>query len=209
MGTMYPSERFNAWSHLAGSVLAVAGTVLLLIKAGGAHAVLPVVSVGIYGASLILLYLGSTLYHSIRAPGVKRVLQKLDHCAIYILIAGSYTPFALVSLGGGWGWSLFGVSWGLALLGIAQELTLGRRTRVVSLILYVVMGWLVLVAIVPLMEALSGAALAWLAAGGVLYSVGIYWFVNDERIRHGHGIWHLFVLGGSVCQFVCVYFYVA
>ena len=113
------------------------------------------------------------------------------------------------SLRGAWGWSLFGVSWGLALFGLVQELTLGRRTRVLSLVFYVVMGWLALVAIVPLVRVLSPAALAWLVAGGLFYSVGIYWFIHDEKIRHGHGIWHLFVLAGSVCQFVCVYKYAA
>ena len=125
------------------------------------------------------------------------------------MIAGSYTPFALVTLRGAWGWSLFGVSWGLAVFGIIQELTLGRRTRLLSMILYVVMGWLVLVALPPLIESLPSGGLFWLALGGILYSVGIYWFLNDEKIRHGHGIWHLFVLGGSVCQFVSVLFYVA
>ena len=204
---MYVTERFNAWSHLVGAVLAVAGAVFLILKAADAPGALPVVSVSIYSATLIALYLGSTLYHSVRPSGAKRALQKFDHCAIYLLIAGSYTPFALLTLGGAWGWSLFGVSWGLAAFGIVQELTLGRRTRTLSLILYVLMGWLVLVAMVPLVHALSTPALVWLVAGGVLYSAGVYWFVNDERIRHGHGIWHLFVLGGSICQFVCVYLY--
>ena len=209
MARMYPSERFNAWSHLVGTALAVAGTTLLLIKAAGGGSALAVTSASIYGAALVVLYLCSTLYHSVPAGRAKRVLQKFDHCAIYLLIAGSYTPFSLLSLRGAWGWSLFGVSWGLALFGLVQELTLGRRTRVLSLVLYVVMGWLALVAIVPLVRVLSPAALAWLVAGGLFYSVGIYWFIHDEKIRHGHGIWHLFVLAGSVCQFVCVYRYAA
>jgi hemolysin III len=158
---------------------------------------------------LFVLYAISTLYHSARNPRVKAVLQKCDHSAIYLLIAGSYTPFTLVTLRGPWGWSLFGVSWGLAALGIVQELTLGRRTRSVSMVLYVLMGWLALVAVHPLLQALPAAGTAWLVAGGVIYSAGIYFFINDERIRHGHGIWHLFVLAGSLCQFVSVARYVA
>jgi hemolysin III len=168
-----------------------------------------VVSFSVYGAMLFVLYAISTLYHSVRSPRVKAVLQKCDHSAIYLLIAGSYTPFTLVTLRGPWGWSLFGVSWGLAALGIVQELTLGRRTRSVSMVLYVLMGWLALVAVRPLVQALPAAGTAWLVAGGIIYSAGIYFFINDERIRHGHGIWHLFVLAGSLCQFVSVARYVA
>lgn len=204
---MYRGERFNAYSHLIGLVLALAGTVLLLLKTAS-HSATAITAVAVYGASLILLYGGSTLYHSIRARHAKNILQKFDHCAIYLLIAGSYTPFTLITLQGGWGWSIFGVSWGLALFGIVQELTLGRKTRVLSLILYVLMGWLVVVAVWPLIHRLSLWGLFWLVAGGVLYSAGIYWFVNDEKIRHGHGIWHLFVLAGSLAHFIAVYAYV-
>jgi hemolysin III len=168
-----------------------------------------VVSFSVYGAMLCALYGISTLYHSVRRPRLKAILQKCDHSAIYLLIAGSYTPFTLVTLRGPWGWSLFGVSWGLAALGIVQELTLGRRTRSVSMVLYVLMGWLALVAVRPLVTALPAAGTAWLLAGGIIYSAGIYFFINDERIRHGHGIWHLFVLAGSLCQFVSVARYVA
>lgn len=207
---MYIGERFNAYSHLAGAVLAITGMVLLLIKAVGTLDVYKVVSAAAYGACLIVLYVGSTIYHSVPQPKVKAVLQKIDHCAIYLLIAGSYTPFTLVTLQGAWGWSLFGVSWGLALFGIIQELTISRRSekRLLSLILYVLMGWLVLVAIYPLVKTLPPEGMFWLVLGGLLYSAGIYWFINDTKIKHGHGIWHLFVLGGSLAQFVCVYFYV-
>ncbi|MFS6937718.1 PAQR family membrane homeostasis protein TrhA [Neisseria animaloris] len=207
---MYIGERFNAYSHLAGAVLAITGMVLLLIKAVGTLDVYKVVSAAAYGACLIVLYVGSTIYHSVPQPKAKAVLQKIDHCAIYLLIAGSYTPFTLVTLQGAWGWSLFGVSWGLALFGIIQELTISRRSekRLLSLILYVLMGWLVLVAIYPLVKTLPPEGMFWLVLGGLLYSAGIYWFINDTKIKHGHGIWHLFVLGGSLAQFVCVYFYV-
>ncbi|MCS4534441.1 PAQR family membrane homeostasis protein TrhA [Neisseria montereyensis] len=207
---MYVGERFNAYSHLAGTLLAVLGLVLLLVKAAATADVYKVVSAAAYGICLVILYAGSTVYHSVRKPETKAMLQKLDHCAIYLLIAGSYTPFSLVSLHGTWGWWLFGVSWGLAVFGIAQELTIGRKSekRLLSLILYVLMGWLVVVAIYPLVQNLSSAGLFWLVLGGLLYSGGIYWFVNDEKIKHGHGIWHLFVLGGSLAQFISIYFYV-
>ncbi len=122
------------------------------------------------------------------------------HSAIYLLIAGSYTPFTLVTVCGRWGWSLFGVNWELAALGITQELTLGRRTCSVSMVLYVLTDWLVLVAIRPLIHTLPATGATWLVAGGVIYSAGIYFFINDERVRHGHGIWHLFVRAGSLCS---------
>jgi len=206
---MHFGERFNSISHLIGTVLSVAGLAALVTMASFEGDPYKVVSFAVYGAMLFALYAISTLYHWARNPRVKAVLQKCDHSAIYLLIAGSYTPFTLVTLRGPWGWSLFGVSWGLALFGIVQELTLGRRTRSVSMVLYVLMGWLALVAVRPLVSALPPAGTAWLVAGGVIYSAGIYFFINDERIRHGHGIWHLFVLAGSLCQFVSVARYVA
>ena len=206
---MHVGERFNSITHLVGAVLSVAGLSVLVTMGALQGDAYKVVSFSVYGAMLCVLYAISTLYHSARTPLLKAVLQKCDHSAIYLLIAGSYTPFTLVTLRGPWGWSLFGVSWGLAALGIAQELTLGRRTRVVSMTLYVLMGWLALVAIRPLIHALPAAGTAWLLAGGIIYSIGIYFFINDERIRHGHGIWHLFVLAGSLCQFVSVARYVA
>ncbi|WP_250525411.1 hemolysin III family protein [Caballeronia sp. GAWG2-1] len=206
---MYIGERFNSISHLIGTVLSIAGLVALVVMGALDGDAYKVVSFAIYGAMLCALYLISTLYHCVRSPRLKSILQKCDHSAIYLLIAGSYTPFTLVTLRGPWGWSLFGVSWGLAVLGITQELTLGRRTRSVSMVLYVLMGWLALVAVRPLVTALPPAGTAWLVAGGVIYSAGIYFFINDERIRHGHGIWHLFVLAGSLCQFVSVARYVA
>ncbi|MBC8737787.1 hemolysin III family protein [Paraburkholderia sp. UCT31] len=202
-------ERLNSITHLVGAVLSVVGLATLVTMGTLAGDAYKVVSFAVYGAMLFVLYAISTLYHGVSHPRLKAVLQKCDHSAIYLLIAGSYTPFTLVTLRGPWGWSLFGVSWGLAALGIVQELTLGRRTRSVSMVLYVLMGWLALVAVHPLVQALPAAGTAWLVAGGVIYSAGIYFFINDERIRHGHGIWHLFVLAGSLCQFVSVARYVA
>jgi hemolysin III len=206
---MHFGERFNSATHLVGTVLSVAGVATLVTMAAMERDPYKIVSFAVYGAMLLVLYTISTLYHWVRNPRAKAVLQKCDHSAIYLLIAGSYTPFTLVTLRGPWGWSLFGVSWGLAALGIVQELTLGRRTRSVSMVIYVMMGWLALVAIRPLVSALPPAGTAWLLAGGLIYSAGIYFFINDERIRHGHGIWHLFVLGGSLCQFVSIARYVA
>ncbi|MDN0077266.1 hemolysin III family protein [Crenobacter sp. SG2303] len=204
---MYYGERFNGVSHLAGTILSVVALVALIWSASVQGDPWKIVSFTLYGSTLVVLYLISTLYHSVKGRA-KAVLQKFDHSAIYLLIAGSYTPYCLVTLRGPWGWTLFGISWGLALFGIIQEVTLGRRTRVLSMILYVMMGWLVLVAIKPLVTTLSTPGLVWLAAGGIIYSIGIYWFLNDEKIRHGHGIWHLFVLGGSLCQFISVFWFV-
>ena len=207
---MYVGERFNAYSHLLGALLSTVGCVLLLTKAAASSAPLSIISAAAYGACLIVLYVGSTVYHSVRQSALKNALQKFDHCAIYLLIAGSYTPFSLITLNGAWGWSLFGVSWGLAAFGIVQELTVSRNSekRLLSMLVYVVMGWMVLVAIYPLFNTLSGWGLFWLALGGVLYSGGIYWFINDDKIKHGHGIWHVFVLLGSLAQFISIYFYV-
>ena len=206
---MYHGERFNAYSHLIGALLAILATVLLVIKAVG-QGELAVVAASVYGGALIFLYVVSTLYHSVRPQLAKTVLQKFDHCAIYLLIAGSYTPFTLVTLNGPWGWSLFGVSWGLCVFGIIQELTIGLRSpsRWLSMVIYVLMGWLVVVAIAPLLKNLAGWGLFWLVAGGLAYSGGIYWFIKDTQIKHGHGIWHIFVLLGSLFQFICSYFYV-
>lgn len=205
---MYRGERFNSISHLAGASLATAGTVLLLVTAAHQGDPWKIVSFAIYGAALVALYVFSTLYHSLRGRA-KEVLRKFDHCGIYLLIAGSYTPFALVSLRGAWGWSLLGVVWALALLGIAQEIWLAKGNRVLSLAIYLLMGWLAVVAVAPLWQALTPAGFGWLLAGGALYTVGIAFYATDHKLRHGHGIWHLFVLGGSACHFLTVLLYVA
>jgi len=205
---MYYSERFNSYSHLAGTGLAIAGSAVLIVLAARLGDPWKIVSFSIYGAMLVALYLFSTLYHSVRGRA-KDVLRKFDHCSIYLLIAGSYTPFTLVSLRGAWGWSLLGVVWGLALLGILQEIWLAKGARVLSLVIYVLMGWLALVAAAPLWNALTPAGFAWLAAGGACYTLGIVFYATDHKVRHGHGVWHLFVLGGSSCHFFTVLFYVA
>ena len=204
---MYRGEKFNALSHLVGAVLALAGTVVLIVLAALSGDPWKIVSVSIYGATLILLYSFSTLYHSLRSRA-KDILRKLDHHGIYLLIAGTYTPFCLVTLRGPWGWSLFGVVWGLATLGILQELRPAKGARVLSVVIYVVMGWVVLAALVPLLRALGPAGFAWLAAGGVLYTVGIIFYALDSRVTHAHGIWHLFVLAGSAAHYVAILRYV-
>ncbi|NYT59558.1 hemolysin III family protein [Alcaligenaceae bacterium] len=205
---MYYGERFNSISHLTGAVLALIGGILLVIFAAGLGDPWKVISFSVYGAMLLSLYLASTLYHSLRGRA-KRIWCKFDHCAIYLLIAGSYTPFALVSLRGAWGWTLFGVVWGLALFGIAQEIWLAKGRRLLSLLIYVAMGWLAIIAAVPLINALSWEGFRWLLLGGVVYTVGIIFYVTDEKWRYGHGVWHLFVMGGSACHYFTVMFYVA
>jgi hemolysin III len=206
---VYHGEKLNTFTHLIGSALAIAGLSILVTVAVLQGDPWKVFSFSVYGATLVLLYSFSTVYHAVQNPRAKAILQKLDHNAIYLLIAGSYTPIALVTLRGPWGWTLFGLSWGLALLGIVQELVIGHRTRRLSMVLYVLMGWLVVIAIQPLMRAMPTAGLLWLVAGGLVYSLGIYFYIHGERVRHFHGVWHLFVLGGSVCHFLCILLYVA
>jgi hemolysin III len=204
---MYHGERFNAWTHLVGALLSVAGAVWLLVLAAWSGDAWKVVSVAIYGVALVILYSASTLYHSLRGPA-KRIFKKLDHLSIYLLIAGSYTPFCLVTLRGPWGWTLFAIVWTLAAVGMLQEIKPRSEARVMSLVIYAVMGWIVLVAIEPLIAGLGMAGFIWLAAGGILYTVGIVFYAFDERFRHWHGIWHLFVMAGSLAHFVAVLRYV-
>lgn len=205
---MYFGERFNGYSHLAGFLLALSGAALLIVLGALQADAWKIVSFSIYGVTLILLYGFSTLYHSTRGR-VKNFFRKLDHDAIYLLIAGSYTPFALVSLRGPWGWSLLGVVWGLAFLGIMQEFLLGKRTRVLSLLIYMLMGWVALVAVIPLIAALTPAGFAWLVGGGLLYTVGIVFYLYDDKYDHWHGIWHLFVIAGSAAHYLAILWYVA
>lgn len=205
---MYYGERFNGYSHLCGVLLAIAGAAVLITLGAMQGDAWKVVSFSIYGATLIALYGSSTLYHSTRGRA-KDIFRKLDHSAIYLLIAGTYTPFTLVTLGGGWGWSLFGVVWGLAVFGIVQELALKSQKRMLSLYLYIGMGWVAVIGVLPLIEALTWAGFAWVVAGGVVYTVGTIFYFYDERFKHWHGIWHLFVLGGSVLHYFAILNYVA
>ncbi|ANF88792.1 PAQR family membrane homeostasis protein TrhA [Pseudomonas sp. M5A4_2d] len=204
---MYHGERFNAWSHLVGAVAAFVGAVWMLVVASLDGSPWKIVSVAIYGFTLLVLYSASTVYHSVQGRR-KAIMQKVDHFSIYLLIAGSYTPFCLVTLRGPWGWTLFGIVWGLAVIGILQEIKPRSEARILSIVIYAVMGWIVLVAVKPLMAALGTAGFVWLASGGVLYTVGIIFFALEDRLRHSHGIWHLFVIGGSLLHFVAIMHYV-
>jgi hemolysin III len=155
----------------------------------------------------VVLYSALTIYHSVQGRA-KVIMQKVDHLSIYLLIAGSYTPFCLVTLRGPWGWSLLGTAWGLAVIGLLQEIKPRSEARVLSLIIYAVMGWIVLVAVKPLIAILGTDGFTWLAAGGVFYTVGIIFFANDNRFRYWHGIWHLFVMTGSLLHFIAVWRFV-
>ncbi len=205
---MHYGEKFNAISHFLGAVMALAGCVWLMLVAVHTGDPWKIVSFAVYSVMLLMLYVVSTLYHSTRGVA-KDVLRKFDHCMIYLLIAGTYTPFTLVTLRGMWGWSLFITVWALALLGVAQELWLNKKNRLLSMVIYLLMGWLVLAALLPLIRALSWHGFLWLAAGGVLYTAGIAFYATDHKVRHGHGVWHLFVLAGSCCHYCAVLFYVA
>ncbi len=196
-------EIANVVTHGIGVLLSVGAGAVLIALASLQAGIREMISVAIFSASLVLLYSASTLYHAARHPATKARLKVLDHCAIFILIAGTYTPFTIAAIRGGWGWSLFGVIWGMALIGIVFKLFFTGRFKVLSTAMYIGMGWLVVIALVPLVQALSGAGLAWLVAGGVLYTAGTL-FYHRESIPYSHAIWHGFVLAGSSCHFVAV-----
>jgi hemolysin III len=193
--------------HGIGVGLAIAALVVMAVFSSMRGTVWHVVSCSIYGATLVLLFSASTLYHSIPWPRVKRTLKILDHSAIYLLIAGTYTPFLLGPLKGPWGWSLFGVIWGLALGGVAFKLFFAGRFKLLSTLIYVGLGWIVVVAIRPLWHSLPLGGLLWLVAGGVFYTVGTVFYLG-RRIPYNHAIWHVFVLAGSLCHFFSVLLYV-
>ncbi len=198
-------ERFHSITHGIGAALSIAGLGLLLILAvthGTSH---HVVSFSIYGASLVLLYTASTLYHSTRTPQAKRLFRVLDHAAIYLLISGTYTPFLLIPSEGRGGRVLLIVIWGLALIGVSFKFAFMHRFQGLSLLTYLLMGWLSVGALRQLVTHLSLTGVSWLIAGGVLYTVGVI-FYSSKRIRYGHAIWHLFVLGGSTCHYLAVLF---
>jgi hemolysin III len=200
---MIYGERFNSISHLAGALLA-SGAALSLVKIAAAHGdAYKLVGFSVFGATLVLLYVASTLFHSAQGAAKLR-FAKFDYCAIYLLIAGTYTPFALVTLRGGWGFALLAAVWGLALLGIGRILKSAPGRDKPSPAVYAAMGWAGMITLIPLTERMQHQGLFWLLFGGLLYSAGVYFYANDHRIRHGHGIWHLFVLGGSTSHYVAV-----
>jgi hemolysin III len=194
-------------THAVGGLLAAVGLTLLVLFAGRSHDARRMVSVSIYGASLVLLYCASTCYHYVRSPRLKRRLKILDHASIYLLIAGNYTPILLVSMRGAWGWSLFGVVWGLAITGAVLKLFFVDRFTALSTSMYVAMGWLAVIGFKPLIAAVPVTGMIWLVAGGLSYTFGVGFYVWD-RLPFNHAIWHLFVIAGSVCHFIAVFFYV-
>lgn len=207
MGYTVGEEIANSITHGIGAALSIAGLTLLVVLAAIYGDVWRVVSFSIYGSSLVLLYLCSTLYHSIQHPKTKRILRIFDHSAIYLLIAGSYTPFTLVSMRGPWGWSLFGVVWGLALLGIAFKTVFIGKYEKLATAAYVLMGWLVVIAFKEMLVVVPPGGIVWLVIGGVVYTLGVL-FYAWEKLPYNHAIWHLFVLGGSVCHFFAILFHV-
>ena len=204
---MIKEETINAVTHGARAVLGAAGLAVLVALAALRGDAWHVVSCAIYGATLVLLFTSSTLYHSFRGPRVKHVFRVIDHSSIYLLIAGTYTPFLLVSLRGGWGWSLFGVVWGLALAGIAFQVFFVDRFRLAQTLIYLGMGWLVVVATRPLLQRVPLGGLLWLLAGGLSYTLGAVFYLW-KKLPYHHGIWHLFVLAGSVCHYFAILLYV-
>jgi len=201
------AETANSITHGLGVLLSVAALVLLTVSAASRGTARDVAGGAVFGATLVLLYTMSTLYHAVRAPRAKRVFHILDHSAIYLLIAGTYTPFCLSTLRGPWGWSLFGTVWGLAALGVAFKSVYTGRFEFLSTAVYLAMSWMVMVAAKPLWRALPRGGLAWLLAGGGCYTVGVV-FYSWRRLRFHHAVWHLFVLAGSLCHVAAVYGFV-
>ena len=195
-------ELANALTHGAGAIASAVGAVVLVVLASLNGDAWQIVGSAVFGATLVLLYTASTVYHAVRTPHVKARLKVLDHCAIYLLIAGTYTPFTLVGLRGGWGWSLFGAVWALAVAGVVFKLFFIERFHLLSTALYVAMGWMVVVAAVPMVQRLSPATLAWMVAGGLAYTSGTLFY--HSRRPYAHAVWHLFVIAGSVCHFAAV-----
>ncbi|MCK9557107.1 MAG: hemolysin III family protein [Candidatus Cloacimonetes bacterium] len=195
-----PEEVANAITHGIGVGLAIAALVVLVVFAARINDTWKVVSFSIYGTTMIILFLSSTLYHSFPQPYVKRFFRILDHSSIFLLIAGTYTPVTIGTMRGGWGWALFGVIWGLTLLGIVLKIFAMKKLKLVSLVVYLLMGWIIVIAIKPLMESVPPMFLTWMLLGGFAYTFGVIFYVAKKMPYH-HAVWHLFVLAGSVCHF--------
>lgn len=200
-------EIANLLTHGIGLGLAIAGTAFLVTRAAQMKDGFRIVSYSIFGASMIFLYLASSMYHALWHPQMKKIMRRLDHGAIFFAIAGTYTPIMLVSLQGALGWTFFGIVWGLGLVGVSFKLVFGHRYEAVSLTAYILMGWLVVFVVKPIYLALSGPGLWLLFAGGISYTAGTIFYAMP-RLPYHHMIWHLFVLGGSICHFLCIYLYV-
>jgi hemolysin III len=202
------NEIANAVTHGIGTVFAVAALVILVVFAGSYGDLWHIISVAIYGSTLVILYLTSTLYHSFQGRRVKHIFRILDHSAIYLLIAGTYTPFTLVTLRGALSWTVFAIIWTMALSGVVLKVLFIKKFAILFIIFYLLMGWLVLFTIKPLLLNLPGGGLIWLITGGVFYSLGVIFYIIGKKRLLYHAIWHLFVLGGSICHFFSILFYV-
>ncbi|MEN6331360.1 MAG: hemolysin III family protein [Smithella sp.] len=200
-------EILNSVTHGTGAVVSIAGLALLIFFSNLYGQTSHIVSCTIFGVALVLLYTASTLYHSFRKPDIKQILKIVDHSCIYILIAGTYTPFMLVVVRGVLGWSIFAVVWSLTILGILFKIFFVNRFKIVSTLAYILMGWLIVFAIEPLFQTLPDGGIAWLVSGGLAYTLGTI-FYAWKKLPFNHAIWHLFVLAGSTCHFMAVLFYV-
>lgn len=207
---MYYGEKFNSITHLVGAVLAVMGFGALLTKAVDHGDTAMIVSFSIFGLTLVLLYTASTLYHSFHPPRLKTIFRKLDHVSIYLLIAGTYTPYMMVSLGEGKGPLMLTFVWTLAIIGLLLDVLMPRRMETLQIIIYLVMGWVCTLEFSNLQASISPPGIVLLTLGGIAYTVGVIFYVLDglNKLRHAHGIWHLFVLCGSICHFASIFGYV-
>lgn len=207
---MYYGEKLNSITHLVGAILALVGFGVLLTIAFQEYNWRTIVSFIVFGITLILLYTMSTLYHSLHPPKVKKIFQQLDHVSIYLLIAGTYTPYMLLTLEGNGGTLMLALVWGLALIGLVIDILVVKRIEWLQIIIYLAMGWICIFKYSALQAAIPGAGIIWLTVGGLAYTVGIIFYVLDDlnKIRHAHGIWHLFVLAGSISHFISIAFYV-
>ncbi len=205
-GLLLGDEWANCLTHGAGLLLSVVGLILLIQTPLQENNSWRLLIFAVYGMSLVFLYAASTCYHALKKPKIKKILRKVDHCAIYLLIAGSYTPFSLMVLGDVLGWTLFIVVWCLAFFGIFYKIFFFHHSKVFSTVLYLFMGWLVVLVAEPLIERFHIHGLGWLVGGGLFYSMGVIFFIFDKR-KFYHAIWHLFVLGGSLCHYLAIFFY--
>jgi hemolysin III len=200
-------ELANSLIHGAGMAMTLVAGPVLVVAAVETGDVWRIVAAAIYATTLLLLFSSSMMYHALRAPRAKAVFQRIDHAAIYLLIAGTYTPFTLITLRGVWGWTLFAVVWALALAGVVLKGAFGARLPMLSTIAYLAMGWLMVVALKPLTTHVAPRGILWLVAGGLFYTGGVVFYIRDERRRYNHAVWHLFVLAGSMAHFFAVLWY--
>ncbi len=203
---MPKEEIFNSITHLAGAILSLAGLIILIVTASLYAGALEIASSIIYGTSLLLLYTFSTLYHG-SIGNLKKLFRKLDHISIYLLIAGTYTPFTIITLKGKMGWTMFATVWILAAIGILLELFYKKQGRVLPVTIYLLMSWALLAAIKPLLTNLSFIGFFWVLLGGLFYTIGVIFYALDKKVRYFHGVWHLFVIGGSISHYFAVLFY--